>query len=122
MIRNIKNEKANPQKYWASKTLGRHKQRGNEINITVEELETIANNTLTCKYCGCNLVFDSRVKGVSRPYSPTLDRIDNENELNVNNVQIICRECNTAKGTKTHVEFINYCSSVIKNVTNNSSK
>jgi len=41
--------------------------------------------------------------------SATLDRINNENHMSIDNVQILCHSCNTAKGTKPMEEYIDHC-------------
>jgi 5-methylcytosine-specific restriction endonuclease McrA len=45
--------------------------------------------------------------------SPSLDRIDNSDELNENNIWIICHQCNATKRNRTIDEFYEYCNHII---------
>jgi 5-methylcytosine-specific restriction endonuclease McrA len=58
------------------------------------------------------LIYTHRERGHIHSDSPTIDRVNNGNELNINNVQIICRDCNLSKGTKSHDEFVLYCRAI----------
>ena len=44
--------------------------------------------------------------------SPTLDRVNNENILTLDNTWIICSRCNATKHNRTMKEFINYCTMI----------
>lgn len=100
----------NPKKTWAISTLKGHKGRGNEILITVKELEKIAISVETCPFCGCNLKWE-RGTGQSLS-SPSLDRVDNENTITPYNIMIICKRCNSTKYDRTLSEFIDYCRNI----------
>jgi 5-methylcytosine-specific restriction endonuclease McrA len=70
-------------------------------------LETLAKASTYCPYCGTELGW---IKArVDRSDIPTLDRIDNENEVRIDNIEIICNRCNRAKGNMTKNEFIQFC-------------
>ena len=45
---------------------------------------------------------------------PTLDRVDNEDELREDNVQILCRRCNTIKMDRPMKDFVSYCKMIVK--------
>jgi hypothetical protein len=94
--------------YWAHASIYAHKKSGLIINISPQELENIAKASIFCKYCGTNLNFNQRKGGLLNE-SPTLDRTNNDQILNKESVQIICRLCNSTKQNRTHEEFINYC-------------
>lgn len=88
---------------WARKTLADHKKNGYEILITVDTLEDIAESTKICKWCGVDLQWEYGKGTVVN--SPSLDRIDNESTITVDNIEIICRTCNLAKSNRTKLEF-----------------
>jgi len=104
--------KNNPERTWVNNTLSHHSYRGYIITITKEELEQMLKSTKTCIYCGRELHYSYGDRKTAKSDSPTLDRIDNEQELTKENVQIICKECNTAKGSKPHDVFVEYCYSI----------
>ena len=98
---------------WASSTLRNHKIKGYIINLPRIDLEKMAKNTIHCPLCGCELKWNF---GASHSNSPTLDRIDNEDIINKNSVWIICRQCNTTKGSRSLKEFSDYCKMIIKKI------
>ena len=77
-----------------------------------KELETIALKVDNCHFCGCFL--DWRLHKGKRPESnyPTLDRINNDKILSLENVEIICYRCNLAKGSLAKSEFLEYIKTV----------
>lgn len=99
-------------KIWASKTIKQHKYYGNIISITNKYLMSILDSLNRCPICGCVFVKEYG-QGIIHE-SPSLDRIDNENELREDNVQIICRRCNTIKSDRTMNDFVKYCNNVYK--------
>ena len=105
----------NKFRYWASVARRNHKPK-NIVNITLKELTEIAEYTEICSICKIKLDY-SLNKGRHQYNSPSLDRMNNENYLDIKNVWIICRKCNTTKNNRTVQEFIEYCKTVIKNLT-----
>jgi Zn-finger nucleic acid-binding protein len=104
-----------PFRQWASSVKSTHKVRGHEIIITLDEIEKLAIETTHCPICGVKLDYGRITKmGKSQMNSPSLDRKDNEKHLSIHNTWIICKECNTTKGSKTFKEFITYCNEVVK--------
>ena len=99
---------------WSARTLNSHKHKGYLINVSIDELYKLSVETKICKYCGKTLSYDFGNKGTSRDFSPSLDRINNEKELNINNIQIICYDCNATKRGRTHDEFVEYCEMIAK--------
>jgi len=97
---------------WAQQTLNNHKRRGYIINVNINDIQLLAFNTKICKYCGIELNYNVGSKGKTQFNSPSLDRINNENELNKNNVQIICYNCNATKRSRTHNDFVKYCNMI----------
>lgn len=97
---------------WANGALRSHRNRGHEINITTDELYNYALDKKTCPVCGETLSWGKN-NGHIRSHSPSLDRINNEKELNIKNVWIICAKCNMAKGELCMKEFVEYCRNVV---------
>jgi hypothetical protein len=93
----------NRKREWALGTLRNHRKKGNEILINVDQLEELAEETTHCKYCGRKLQWE-RFKGFTDAV-PTLDRINNENIISIDNIDIICHNCNSAKGKLNINEF-----------------
>lgn len=108
-IKKYRNNPRNKYKIYASTTLNDHKRNNFIVNITINELEKLAINTNFCIYCGIELNYNRGYKFMALDNSPSLDRINNENEMNMENVQIICHKCNAIKHDMTHLEFIKYC-------------
>jgi len=93
----------NIHKVWAYATIYSHKKRYN-VYITVDELTNIAKNTTICPICKTkfNWIYG---KGCTMSNSPTLDRLNNENDITINNIQILCLSCNTTKSHRTVEEM-----------------
>src|SRR3972149_10470373 len=98
----IKNwNKENSYRIWAVKTLLQHKKRKFNIIISYNELELLAKNTKNCTYCNIQLDWSIGNKGKAKFNSPSLDRINNEKEIRLDNVQILCWQCNFTKRIRT---------------------
>ena len=97
-----------PHRAWAKSTLYHHKLRkGLTVNITLDELEEYAKAVTECIYCGAHLDFTPRVTNSGfRSKGPSLDRKDNNDVLSLDNIQIICGECNAIKGKWTEEYFL----------------
>ena len=96
---------------WAISSLKCHKNRGFEIDISASELVEIAMITPHCPLCGVTLFWEPN-PGKTRYESPSLDRINNENFIRKDNINIICVRCNATKGSRPLHEFIAYCKTV----------
>ena len=96
---------------WAKITLSKHKQHGFLVEISREELILMADNVTYCNLCGRELNWNG---GKRTSTTPSLDRINNEDFLNKDNIQIICVTCNTKKGSMTMSEYISYCDVISK--------
>ena len=102
----------NPFKTWAQSTLTNHRANGYLINITRDALESLARNASKCKICNQELRWHfDRFTNVAKltHNSPSLDRLNNEQHISSNNIQILCHRCNTTKGPRTQQQFIDYC-------------
>lgn len=99
--------KNHPHRVWARSSFFGHKIRGCSMNITIDDLEELARSTTECQYCGIPLEF--KYGAGFNPVSPTLERIDNEDNLSPDNITIVCRRCNTTKGDRDMRAFVQYC-------------
>jgi len=100
----------NVHRLWAMGTIRSHNnsKKGYTILLSVVVLTELAKNTRICYYCGCELDW-TPLKGKLNMNSPTLDRRNNEKEIRLDNINIICTLCNTTKQDRTEKEFIEYC-------------
>jgi len=99
----------NLYRIWAIATINHHKKRDFDVIIIIDELEELAKNTIYCPLCDIKLKWE---KGKKQDNSPTLDRINNEKILTLDNIKIICSKCNTTKSNRTMNEFIKYCTKI----------
>jgi 5-methylcytosine-specific restriction endonuclease McrA len=105
-----------PVRRWAISSISSHKTRGYKLNISINEVEKLATNTEFCPICGIKLDY-SRHRGLGpgpQPNSPSLDRIENTDTLNIDNVWVICIRCNNHKSDKSMKEFVEYCRHVVE--------
>ena len=112
-----KYQKENHRRIWSQHTLWQHRKYGYKVNISIKELLQITQTTTHCAYCGCELDWSTgRGKGYgigSKINTPTLDRINNETELNLANVAIVCHPCNSGKHTSTLKDYVKRCRNVV---------
>lgn len=102
--------RTNPKRVWAHNVIRTHIKCGFIVNITTDELINFIKDQTHCNICGKELHFSVGDKdGKSNIDSPTIDRIDNEQEMNLNNIQLVCMNCNRRKGADTMEDFIEYC-------------
>jgi len=94
---------------WCAGTIRKHKKRGYIVNITIDELYNIVKDEPSCEICGKELEWYSTGKGKSTNLSPSLDRIYNGNEINKDNISILCHKCNIKKNSDTLEENLVWC-------------
>ena len=111
----LKKKMKDPQMDWSKRTHCSHKGRFNSINFTVEELYFIAKNSKNCSFCGNDFCW-TNTKPL--PNSPSLDRLDNNEDLTLDNISIICRKCNTTKLDRSLEEFRDYIIKILPTITN----
>lgn len=68
--------------------------------VDLDQAAALYEATTHCRYCGANLKDGSVLV--------SLDRINNETVIRNDNIQFICKDCNTTKGPRSHAEFIAY--------------
>jgi 5-methylcytosine-specific restriction endonuclease McrA len=104
-------KQSHPHKNRASNTVAKHLSQGIKKLIPTFYIEKLFEETIHCSICGCEL---KRDMGGHSPRSPSLDRIDNEDELRYDNIWIVCYKCNTRKSNNTMKEFYDYCKGVVE--------
>ncbi len=113
-IYNMKKKAKDPILYWAKNNIRSHKHSGYTVNLSIELLVGLANQTKHCSICDIELDYNSKYGERLKYNTPSLDRINNEPELNMNNVWIVCYECNASKRGRTMVELALWCEKFIE--------
>jgi 5-methylcytosine-specific restriction endonuclease McrA len=103
--------KTDPYGAWQERSWKSHVRSGFDVRVEPSQLKELARNTTHCGICDCVLDWKGD-RSNSNDKRPTLDRINNENLIAIDNIQIICRKCNRTKSDRTMSEFIDYCKSV----------
>jgi hypothetical protein len=98
---------------WVQQVLKSHKSRGYIINIAWQELMEYAKTITHCPLCGCKLRSEKTYGSKAELDSPSLDRINNEDIIDLEHCWIICLGCNIAKRERTLTEFLEYCKMVL---------
>ena len=101
--------KNNYVRRWCYNTINKHKNRSYIVNITFDELYNIVKDEPICEICGKELEWYSTGKGKLTNLSPSLDRIYNENEINKDNISILCHKCNMKKNSESIEENLVWC-------------
>ena len=96
---------------WARYTISAHEKRGFIVDLERDILANLAIQTTHCILCGQELNWNG---GIRTSLTPSLDRVNNEDFLNKDNIQILCVTCNTKKGSMTMSEYISYCDVISK--------
>ena len=96
---------------WCDTTLENHRRKF-KVHISKKELLKLAKETLYCPLCGCHLNWYYTNHGDMN--CPQFDRKDNETKLTLDNIWIVCRRCNIAKGKMPLAKFVGYCELIYK--------
>jgi 5-methylcytosine-specific restriction endonuclease McrA len=102
--------KNNPDRCRAGAILREHASCGIRTLIPTSYLEGLLVGSTHCSICGCELNHELGTGYSSN--SPSMDRIDNEDEIRYDNIWIVCRKCNSTKSDRTMKEFYDYCKSI----------
>jgi hypothetical protein len=95
---------------WVSKTLHNHTKNGIMYSPKLkEDLLKKALEKPPCQICHKELEWYSTGKNKPTNLSPTLDRINNDNYMDIDNVAIICHQCNLKKSSETLEENLVWC-------------
>lgn len=89
-----------PLHYYAMQTIRKHRRKGITVNVTVEELEYFLKDKHHCANPSCNVSVELFF-GKGKPCSGTtlsVDRIDNDGALSLDNIQVLCLSCTARKG------------------------
>lgn len=105
-IRRIKNYR----RLWAFNTIKNHEARGVVVSVALDDMHALAKAVDNCPMCGVSLKWQM---GKIATNSPTLDRINNGNEIRLDNIWILCHRCNTMKRDLPMKEYIEHCKMVV---------
>ena len=94
---------------WCTQTINNHKKHGYIVNITIDELYNIVKDEPSCEICGKELEWYSTGTGKPTNLSPSLDRKNNGNEINKDNISILCHKCNIKKNSDSIEENLVWC-------------
>lgn len=95
-------------------TIIRHRQRGFQTKIAPEKLKEYIEKHIMdgCNYCQSEFTIRRNDPRFPRTLL-TLDIIDPSiPELNIDNIQLLCLECNQTKGHNSHDDFVQFCQQV----------
>lgn len=106
-IRRVKNHR----RLWAFNTIKNHEHRGMTVSVGLDDMHNLAKSVDNCPICNVPLKWEA---GKIATNSPTLDRINNGNELRLDNIWILCHRCNTMKRDLPMKEYVEHCKLVIK--------
>lgn len=110
-----KYHRANPKRTFCSDTLRRHRKWGYKVDITPLELYEKIKDVEKCPVCGRIIDWTYGNKGgYPNISSPSLDVIDPKQSVNIDNVQILCFLCNSAKGAAPMDTFLKNYEEYIK--------
>ncbi len=86
-------------KSWAKGVLHNHKSFGHVVNITLEELVQLALKTQYCVLCGAKLSYrqSKTYEWEHHAKCASMDRIVNNTNYTIDDVDIICSTCNAIK-------------------------
>ena len=104
---------SNPYKSWAINTKAYHESKGIEFYIMLDELEQAARIHANCMICNTPLYYGKKLNGTKQDNSPYLDRLNNEDYVDNNNVLLVCARCHGAKKGLTLKQFLSYCKYII---------
>ncbi len=103
-----------PHKVWSQRSFAAHKRKNHTLLFTTDDLEELAKSTSKCSICGKKFNWYEINKKTVNGDSPTLDRINNETVLVLEDVWIVCMRCNVMKNSMPFDEFIRFCKMVVK--------
>lgn len=98
---------------WSSKSWKGHINKGYDIDFTAQNLFDHIIDIHNCNYCDLELIWLNRK--ISIGTSATLDRVNNENAISLDTIQILCRDCNRSKFNRSHLDYILYSNLVLSN-------
>jgi len=115
-FKQVKSDKSkDDKKYWKENPERRAfhgyksnaKKRGINFSLDFEQFVSFAN--VPCEYCGCE---------VSNLGNIGIDRIDNTEGYEFENLVSCCKICNWMKSDLTYTEFVTHCKRIVDRETN----
>lgn len=100
---------------WSRATTQGHFKKGHSINFTPEQLCEFIKDKKTCDFCECELLWNNET-GKPQQNSPSLENINLNVNINLDNIAIICRRCNTTKSNRNLKDYIEYINKILPNL------
>lgn len=97
-----------PIRTWCAQVRKSHKNNGFNVLITNDELQNYINTHMECEIC-CKPFDFTPFKGHATKDSPSLDRKYNESEIRIDNIMMLCNDCNRKKGDMPFDKYVVYC-------------
>lgn len=101
-----------PHRTWARVSVRNHKMKGYDVRFNYKQLEELALKTPACLFCGEQINYNRR--GKIYDDSPSLENLNNEKIITLENSTIICYSCNRTKARRSVAEFFEYIEKVMK--------
>lgn len=98
---------------WSNRTIYYHSLNGIVCNFLPKDLQLMAIKSFNCDYCRKELDWSG---GKRRHNTPSLENIDLKTELFLEDISIVCWECNSTKSNRTLRDFIEYCKKILPNL------
>lgn len=100
---------------WARSSAGNHTTDRQTVEFSREALAEVARNTPKCQFCGIELLYDNKT-GHHQWDSPSLENLNLNDHLTLENIAIVCRKCNTSKLNRTLSDYIEYLETILPNL------
>lgn len=106
------------------RTISRSKERsikkGLDFDLTYEAVSALMSAQKgLCALTEIEMNLTRSRAGRSRPFAPSIDRIDNGRGYTMDNIRIVCAIANLARGDFSDAEFVAMCEGVVQRVTAN---
>jgi len=100
---------------WSKRTITAHRINGHRVDIIPEDLSNFADTIDKCQFCGIELLWKND-KGIFQQNSPTLENLDLNHTLTMENCVIICHKCNKTKSDTTLDSYIKLLETILPNL------
>jgi len=98
----------NSIKAWVVRSFCGHKKRGFVVDISVNDLIERAENTNECPRCGVKFDWKNG-RHLKNWQMPCIACLTHNQTLTLENIEIICKKCNTQQNNDSLEEFFSYC-------------
>jgi hypothetical protein len=99
--------------HWSRTTIQHHRRKF-PVLFSAHELKKVIENHSACQFCGRQFCWEN---SKIQDDSPTVDRMDNGQNLTLSNILILCHQCNSTKRNRSLPEFLAYSEKIVQVVT-----